>query len=154
MEELVIFGMMEKNQAEKDQQNYPHNNVESEIVHNNLLTAAIGNDKIADNESQADYNVGDKEIVHKFDLGNNLRPSDRASIAKRIPEEKVSRLKSLPEMPGAKMETKVEPTSSFDKSIKYSEVFSNWDSVNFISNNNYSKKNRRASSRRQISLLT
>ena len=132
---------MEKDQAKKNQQDYPHNNVESEIIHNNLFIAVIGNKNIADNENQADYNVGDKKIVHNFDVGKNLSPNNRASTAKIIPKEKVSRLKSLPAIPGAKMETKVEPTSNFDKSIKYSEVFSNWGSVNFINNNNYSKSN-------------
>ena len=87
---------MKKDETEKDQQNYPHNNVESEIVHNNLFIAVISNKNIADNENNADYNVGDKEIIHKFDLGKNLSPSNRASTTKRIPEEKVSRLKSLP----------------------------------------------------------
>ncbi|MDO8668627.1 MAG: hypothetical protein Q7K35_06130 [bacterium] len=116
---------MKKDEAEKNQQNYPHDNVESEIVHNNLFTAAIGNENISNNENNTDYNVGDEEIVHNFELDNNLSPIRKANTAKIIPAEKVSRLKSLPAIPGAKMETKVEPTSSFDKSIKYSAVFSN-----------------------------
>ncbi|MFH1583374.1 MAG: hypothetical protein ABIB72_03615, partial [Candidatus Falkowbacteria bacterium] len=140
-EDLGIFGMMKKNQPEKNQQDYAHDNVESKITHNNLFISAVNDNNIADNENNADYNVSDKEIVHNFELDNNFSPSNRVNTAKIIPEEKVSRLKSLPAMPGAKMETKVEPTSNLDKSIKYSEVFSSWDSVNFISNNNYSNDN-------------
>ncbi|MBI2459605.1 MAG: hypothetical protein HYV53_03580, partial [Parcubacteria group bacterium] len=137
-EELEIFGMMKKNQTKKNQQNYTHNNIENKIAHNNLFIAAVSYNNIADNENNTYYNVGDKKIVHNFELGSNLSPISRVNIAKIIPKEKVSRLKSLPAIPGAKIETKVEPTSNFDRSIKYSEIFSNWDSVNFINNSNYS----------------
>lgn len=97
-----------------------------------LFIAIFHYNYIADNKNNADYNVSDKEIIHNFYLGKSLSPSARVRIAKIIPAEKVSILKFSPATPGAKMETKVEPTSSFDKSIIYSEVFSSWGLVNFI----------------------
>ncbi|MCG2809578.1 MAG: hypothetical protein L6275_04555, partial [Candidatus Portnoybacteria bacterium] len=129
-----LLGVIEQNNTPENNQNNTSDNIKNNIIHNltSLIFATFNNNNIADNEENADDNVGDQQVVHNFVGDAILMPAIKQIIDKNMPTVKVNKLKLSPTPPGTKIEIKVEPTNNLDISIKYSETFSNWSLDNFI----------------------
>ena len=116
------LGFVENNNSPNYNKNDCGNNIKSCIGHNNLTM--INNPNIKNGNNNASYDISDNEAIHDI-FSTIFNPVTKEVKVAAIPITNVA-ISTLPENPGTKNPTTVEPNNILARSIRKFENLSSW----------------------------